>query len=302
MRVAAIDMGTNTFLCLIADVVGGQIQKVLWDGQKVVRLGEGVDRTGEFQPPALKRADACLASFREKIHELKVNQVLAVATSAARDVRNRAELERVAANHGIQYRVISGEEEARLTFCGGVSGINAESATVIDVGGGSTEIVSGNRDGLFFRKSFQVGSVRLTERFVRDYPTPLSQVFELRSCAAQTFQALAQLERSERPQPVVAVAGTPVNLACLELGADFDPERIEGFVLTCAQLDKWVERLAERSLEERRELPGLQSGREDVIVAGAVLLSEAAKALGSEHVIVSTRGIRYGLAQQSAST
>lgn len=298
MRVAALDLGTNTFLLLIADVEKGRIEKVLHDEVRIVRLGQGVHSSRRFHPDALKRVDDCFASFAETIRNLGAEKVRACATSAARDVENAEELIALGRRHGIPIEVISGETEAEFTFYGTVQVPLKDPVLIIDVGGGSTELIIGGPGGLMARKSVDVGSVRLTEMFVTRHPIPKVE-FELMSVYVRKQFEMA---RAELPghvsRAVIAVAGTPTTIATLDQGLSFESERVEGYRLTLDRIRDWVTRLSNMTVEERQSLAGMEPKRADVIVAGGLVLLLAAEAFGAVALEVSTRGLRYGLAKR----
>lgn len=303
-RVGALDLGTNTFLCLVADVIGGRVERVLSDEATVVRLGQGVDSSKALHPEALKRADECLARYSVKMRELGVERVVACATSAARDAKNASELLAIGRQHGIPIDVISGALEGALTYAGTVGDQSGQGPWVIDVGGGSTEIILGSREAgaaIAFRESVDAGSVRLTERALPSHPVSSAQLQAAREwvrsriAASPVAQAAASVSASGS-RTVFAVAGTATSLAALDQGRPFDAATVDGYRMSVASVDQWAERLAKMSVDERRKVSGMDAGRADVIVAGAICLAEAAKAIGAQELTVSVRGLRYGLA------
>lgn len=294
MRVAALDLGSNTSLMLIADVNERRLERVLYDGTNVTRMGQGVHANRRFHPEALKRLDDCLHEYAVTIQCFKCEKVMAVATSAARDVSNGHELVALGKKHGIPVHIIPGTREAELTFLGAVCDRSHTSGiAVIDVGGGSTEVICDHQDRPR-GTSVDVGSVRLTEMFLHDHPVPASDLEKLREYAAKAFE-LTALPRADIRE-VVAVAGTPTTLAALELKREFDEKLVHGFRLSLETIDRWTRTLAPMSIAERERLPGMQPKRADVVVAGAAILACAVRALGKSEVTVSTRGVRYGVA------
>ena len=295
MKVAALDLGTNTFLLLIAEVTNGAIQKVLHDEVQVVRLGQRVHENRRFHPEALKRADDCFTSFSRTIRSHGVEKILACATSAARDVTNGADLISLGDTHGIPIEIISGVREAELTFLGTIDDASSGPVRIIDVGGGSTEIISGEGKKLLSRTSVDVGSVRLTEIFVSRHPIPESELDQMRTYLTEKFSNAAGLADSRAK--VIAVAGTPTTLATVEQGLAFESERVHGFLMSVERLKFWARQLAGMSVEERQGLAGMEPKRADVIVAGALTLLSAAETLGATTLQVSVRGLRYGVAR-----
>jgi exopolyphosphatase/guanosine-5'-triphosphate,3'-diphosphate pyrophosphatase len=293
MRVAALDLGSNTSLLMIAEMDGRRIERVLHDETTITKLGQGVHAHRRFHPEALQRMQDCLSRYASTIAQHRCEKVIAVATSAARDVSNGQELLSLGARLQIPIHIIDGQREAQLTFEGALSDRgNTRGISVIDVGGGSTEIIA-SRDGQPRGTSVDVGSVRLTELFVKRQPIPSEQLQEIRAYASVAFQK-APLPEAE--QEVVAVAGTPTTLAALDQRREFDENFVHGYRLKLSTIDEWIERLAKMSVEERERLPGMQPKRSDVIVTGSIILATAIRALGREEVTVSTRGVRYGVA------
>lgn len=293
MKIAAIDIGTNTFLCLIAEVQHGHIQKILSDEVEIVRIGEGVSKTKRFSSQALVRASDCLERFSKSINSFGASRVLAVATSAARDVLNGQELLDIGERLSIPIEIISGLREAQLTYSGVRSNPSFDDKTVvIDVGGGSTEIIF--QEDKINGVSFDVGGVRLTEKFIHNHPTTKREIEDIREYARQVFGKI----HVPIGNYAVAVAGTPTTIAALEQKIEYTRDSIEGSTLSIEMIDDWIEKLAAMSLEERSKLPGLEPKRADIIIAGAVTLSEGLKAMGLAQLKVSTRGVRYGVASE----
>lgn len=292
MRVAGLDFGTNTCLCLVADIEGSQL-RVLSDEVEIVRLGQGVDVNKSLHPEALLRFDTTLTRFTKTISRLKPDRILACATSAARDSINRDELIAIGRKHGVPIEVISGEKEAELTFRGTLSGEAPGPVAIVDVGGGSTELMFGEPGRLDSRVSLDVGAVRLTERFGVD----VSAIKAMRAAV------LAAIEKSGfsadgRSRRVIGVAGTPTTLAAIDLKlSTFDSERVHGHRFTLNAIEDWIARLAPMSVDQRRALTGMEPKRADVIVAGLVCLAEGLRALKENELRVSTRGLRYGVVQ-----
>ncbi len=298
MRVAALDLGTNTFLCLLAEGDQHGISKIYKDLVEVVRLGQGVDKHKVFHPYALSRARSCLSKFKKDIEEFKPNKILAVATSAARDVSNCDELFKIGHENNIPIEIIEGEKEAQISFQGAITGFNFKNknVAVIDIGGGSTEIMGGQDGHIQFAQSLNIGGVRMTEKFVTQQPISnleKSHMIQFVQKQLETFESETKLMSSE---VLIAVAGTPTTLAALELGA-FDLNKIDGFEFDMAQLEKWQNIFATTSIEEKKEKYNL-GGRADIIFAGTTILIETMKKFNFSKVMISTKGVRYGVALQ----
>lgn len=300
MKLACIDLGSNSFLCLIAEVAEGKIKKVLSDEVEIVRLGQGVGETGRFHEEALQRADQCLGRFKQRIDEIGVDKIIAVATAAARDVENPKDLETILEKYEIPLQIISGNKEAELTFLGATSEREDDGhLAVIDIGGGSTEIILRSNFGECFGQSLKMGGVRTTEKFITAHPIDDREMAALEEHVQkklEEFHTTAIEAKSIEINELIAVAGTPTTLAAMTLEEEFNAEKIEGFKLYQEVLEEWVSKLKNMSVDERCKIVGLEKGRADIIVAGAVILKEAVKMFGIEKLTVSTRGVRYGVA------
>ena len=299
MRVAVVDIGTNSTRLLIAEVdrSTGAVEERL-RRSTVTRLGDGVDAGGALSEEAVGRVLHTLADYRALIdsHDCEAN--LAVLTSAVRDAANGAAFAaRVRDDFDLDARVLSGSEEAQLTFLGAMSGRPAptEPTVVVDIGGGSTEFVVGSRRSAGFHVSLHAGVVRMSERHIHsDPPDPE----ELQSLALDTRTTFLEGLPPEVRAPVshgIAVAGTATSAAAIDQELDpYDPARVHGYTLMLATVDLLLARLADMTEARRREVVGLDPGRAPTIVAGMVLLGEALRAFGLEEVEVSDHDILYG--------
>lgn len=294
MKVAALDLGSNTSLLLIAEVENGTVTKVYHDETRVTKMGQGVHMHRRLHPEALERLDKCFADYAKVIAQHKPEKVVAVATSAARDVSNGEALLELGRKHKIPIHIISGDQEARLTFKGALCDrAETRGIAVIDVGGGSTEIITEGDDGPK-GTSVDVGSVRLTELFVTKHPIPSAELAKVTEYAKQAYKN-APLPTAEVIE-VVAVAGTPTTLAAVDQKREFDEKFVHGYKLDLKTMDAWRDKMAAMTVDQREELPGMQPKRADVIVTGTIILSEAMRALKQTQATVSTRGVRYGVA------
>jgi exopolyphosphatase / guanosine-5'-triphosphate,3'-diphosphate pyrophosphatase len=287
-RVAAVDLGTNSTRLLVADVVDNRVDEVARRLQ-ITRLGEDVDTRRRLLPLPIARVRNCLADFRRELESLGAERTLAIATSAVRDAENgEAFLGEVEWSYGFTTRLLSGHNEALLTFRGVTAGRDIEPDTVIvDVGGGSTELVLGGPGGVSFHTSLDLGCVRLTERFGED----------IEDCAAHARAELPDLQ----PRSAIGVAGTVTALAALDLGlVEYDADRVHGHVLTRAAIEEQLGRLAALPLDARRRVPGLEPERAPVIVAGAVIVREVLARYGLDGLEASERDILDGAALAAA--
>jgi len=273
-----------------------EIKKVNKDLVEVVRLGQGVDKTGELHSEALERARKCLTAFKVEIEKYKVDKILAMATSAARDARNGQELFDIGKELGIPIEVIPGEDEARISFQGATGGVLDEKNTnlVIDIGGGSTEFIVGHGNQIYFGESLNIGAVRLTERYITQQPISQTERESLQSYIKEQVQAILPQIQKNKPNQILAVAGTPTSIAAVELGG-FDEKKVDGYFLTKERLKYWVDTFAQTSVEEKRTKFQL-GGRADIIFAGASILLQVVESLTMDGIHVSTKGVRYGVA------
>jgi exopolyphosphatase / guanosine-5'-triphosphate,3'-diphosphate pyrophosphatase len=288
MRVGVVDLGTNSTRLLVADVDADRVDEV--SRQTVItRLGEGVDERRKLLPLPVARVRNALSDYRRELEQLGAERVLAIGTSAIRDAENgEAFLGEIEWSYGFATRLLSGDEEADLTRRGVANGRAVDDDTlVLDVGGGSTELITSAE-----RTSIDVGSVRLTERHLRSDP-PTREELE---AAAQTVRdELPPLD----PRDAIGVAGTITTLAALELGG-YDLERVHGHRLTREAVDSLLARLASLPIAERRELPGLEPERAPVIVGGALVVREVLDRYGLDGLEASERDLLHGAALEAA--
>ena len=297
-RFATIDVGTNSVLLLVADrTAEGRFEAVL-ERAEITRLGRGVDQSRRLSPEGMEATLSVLTEYAQQARSLGAEAIAVSATSAARDAQNGAEfLADAKEQAGVTVEIISGEQEAQLSFASAHMDFGSAAAgllLVIDIGGGSTEFIYGNSAGrVDFRHSYDVGSVRLTERFVRTDPLSPEERERITAHLRETFATLPP------PPPaaeLVGVAGTVTTLYALQNKIEpYDSARVHGGTLTALQLEQVVNQLCSLPLAERRALPGLQPKRADVIPAGGLILREAVRALKLDKVRVSDRGLRWGL-------
>ena len=314
-RVAAIDCGTNSIRLLIADPMAQDGRTVLRDvhrEMRIVRLGQGVDATGRLAPGALERTRGALADYAALARETAVERIRMVATSATRDAANRDDFfAMVRETLGTEAEVITGDEEARLSFTGAVADLDPTAGPflVVDVGGGSTEVVLGHWDGtradVTAARSVDVGCVRITERHLRSDPVTPEEARAAERFAAHTLQEAFAEVPVDKARTWVGVAGTVTTLAALahRLPA-YDAERIHLSRLSLAQVRATSSELLAMTHQQRAELPVMHPGRVDVIVGGALIVRVLAEELqtragigelmASEHDILD--GIALGLA------
>jgi exopolyphosphatase / guanosine-5'-triphosphate,3'-diphosphate pyrophosphatase len=290
VRVAAIDLGTNTTRLIVADVTDGTVDAIL-RRSTITRLGEGVDARRRLLPLPITRVRNCLADYRRELESLGAERALLVATSAVRDAENgEAFLGEIEWSYGFATRLLSGEQEAELTLRG-VGAIDGETM-VIDIGGGSTELIAGG-----MRVSTDLGSVRLTERFLQSDPPAAGELEEL----AQAIRSVLE-EHDLSARRGIGVAGTVTSLAALDLGlVEYDADRVHRHRLGQSAVRAQLDRLAALPLAERREVPGLEPERAPVIVAGAAILLEVMRHLELPEIEVSERDLLDGAALEAAA-
>lgn len=305
-RVAAIDCGTNSVRLLITDYdadtdSGSVAPHELVRTMQIVRLGQGVDKTGRLHPDALARTARALTDYAALIDEHQVQAVRMVATSATRDAENREDFEQmVHASLGIAPEVVSGQEEAQLSFLGAVAGFTdlAGDVLVTDIGGGSTELVRGRADATpTAAYSMDVGSVRITERWLHDDPPTRGQVMAAVSDIDDALTIAGQTVQLKEPATLIGVAGTVTTIAALTLRLPgYDRDVIHGAVLTAEQIDSITEWLLHADHAQRAAQPTIHPGRVDVITAGAVVLRCVVRACGAQQMRVSEHDILDGIA------
>jgi exopolyphosphatase/guanosine-5'-triphosphate,3'-diphosphate pyrophosphatase len=300
-RLGAIDIGTNSVRLLVADVDGAGADATLRALDRrmlITRLGQGVDKAHRLNPDAIARTLHALREYRGELDELGVKRARATATSAARDSANREDFFGPATEVlGFEPELISGEEEARLSFLGATAGLDEPSPyLVVDIGGGSTEFIVGTHhpEGLL---SVDMGSVRVTEHYLAsDPPAPE----ELSAAQSVVRDHLADVER-ELPAvrdaaTLIGLAGTITTVAAIELGlAEYDRDKIHHYRLAKPAAEDVFRTLATETADQRRHNPGLDPGRVDVIVGGALVLVTIMRAFGFDEMLVSEADILDGL-------
>jgi exopolyphosphatase/guanosine-5'-triphosphate,3'-diphosphate pyrophosphatase len=297
-RCAFIDIGTNTILCLIAELRDGGRFRVLDDLAEMPRLGQAVAHTRRISPEAERRSRDVLRRYLEICADLGVEEITAVGTSALRDAQNSLEVrERWRNELGLPVRVLSGKEEAAYSFVAAQHGLSlgGRELLIVDIGGGSTEFIRGNDTGVSEALSLDIGSVRLTERFLFSDPVRAQE------CAGMTAaidQELAPLRARwlQDDLTLVGIAGTLTTLAAVEKKLTrYSHSEVHGSILTLGEVRRQVRLFRETIIAERKKIPGLEPKRADVIIAGACLIERIMTQFHSERVLVSDHGVRYGL-------
>ena len=298
---AAVDLGTNTILMVVGRRRSPRPDdiEILDDAHAIARLGQGVDAERRIHPEAIDRVCDCLLRYRERAAGAGTTWIRAYGTSALRDATNKREFTAaVAVRTGVELVELSGAEEARLTFTGAAFGLDLpERYGVVDIGGGSTELALGNRDGTVEKSvSVDVGAVRVSERFFPSLPPSPQQAAGAKEMIASVMAGLFQVPSRI---PVVGVAGTVTTLGALDRGIErFDSAELDGHLLTRSRVAELSDMLLGSGLDEIRAFPQVSEQRADIITAGSLILRRFLEQSGLPAVTVSTKGIRYGLLQQ----
>jgi exopolyphosphatase/guanosine-5'-triphosphate,3'-diphosphate pyrophosphatase len=302
-RVAVVDIGSNSTRLLVADVSGGAVS-VVERHSRVTRLGRGVDLSGQLSDEAIEAACAAIADYISICRDAGTEKIAAIATSAVRDASNgSAFVAELRERFALSARVLDGEEEARLTYRGATSEQPPTVPTlVIDIGGGSTELIVGTGEEIAFHDSLQAGVVRHTERHISADPPTVVELEALADDVRGLIEAALSSHERIPASAGIAVAGTPTSLSAVELGLDpYDPTRVHGHVLSLETIQHLLSQLASAPLAERAAIPGLHPDRAPTIIAGAIILIEAMRAFGLERIQASEHDILYGMALKTAS-
>jgi exopolyphosphatase/guanosine-5'-triphosphate,3'-diphosphate pyrophosphatase len=294
--IGALDIGSNSIRLMVVDADGSVIRRE----SEVTGLARGVDASGVLSDEAVASSLTVLARFADVMVDDGVTRFAAVATSAARDARNGPEVMRsIAAVLGSPPSIIDGEDEAMLSFSGATTGAGRIGRqVVVDIGGGSTEVVEGEVD-VTWSHSYDIGSVRLTDRSLPDRPASVAQ---LAAAAAEVDRVLSEPPIRIRSKEVIGVAGTFTSLAAMRLGLGrYDPDVVHGTTLTRDDVDALVGELAALTISETEEIPSLEPRRAPVILAGTVVAQRVMEALGAESVLVSEYDLLDGLAARIAA-
>jgi len=295
LKVASIDIGTNTILLLIANVEGGKIHP-LYEIETVARLGEGLQKNEILLPEAMDRGIQTLAQYLKRSQEMGVQKIFAAGTSALREAKNSEDFLKLAKGKlHLSIEVISGEEEAQLSFLAVAKDLQEKEKPilVVDIGGGSTEFILGKGDQIGQWISLPLGSVRLTEEFLHSDPV---QEEEWEKMERKIGRLLVKVPHSQETASMVAVGGTATTLASVEQGLeDFIAEKIHHFVLGREALKNQLLLYRSKTIEERKKIPGLPAPRADVILAGGAILYLAMEELKCPAALISCHGVRYGL-------
>jgi exopolyphosphatase/guanosine-5'-triphosphate,3'-diphosphate pyrophosphatase len=304
VRIAVIDVGTNTTRLYIAEVDDGTITEEITRVSTVTRLGAGVDASGRLADDALQREYAALTAYRTALDRTPVARAVAVMTSAVRDAANGQQLaDTISTGFGIDAHILTGDEEARMTYLGATSDIDrgrydaAHPILVVDIGGGSTEFVIGHGEALDFHVSTQAGVVRQADRHISHDPPTEAELDAAAADVREILEAAVPPERRTGVARALAVAGTPTALASIAQELEpYDPERVHGYRVTAAARDEIFARLRTLSIAELQQVPGIHPARADVILPGIVILREVMNLFSLDAVEASEHDILRGAA------
>lgn len=295
-KIAALDLGTNSFICLIASIDSEGKLITHEESIEQVRIGQGLGREGLISQEALLRADDCLRRFSELCQKHKVSNIRALATSAARDAKNGNDLVAIAQNYKFSLDIISGIEEAR--YCAQGSLVNLEISDspvlIVDIGGGSTEFIFLKDKKVVDLQSFNIGAVKLTEKFLSIQPAKEISFHNLSEYLDEELKDYLKKFSIEAEIKIVGIAGTPTSLLAAKYGR-FEEEKIHGGILTSVEIENWILNLKKLSSEDIRARYSFGQ-RSDIILAGTLILNKVLSLLSAPQMIVSTKGVRYGLA------
>jgi len=305
MILAGIDIGTNSLRLLIADTSGGSLRELISD-RRITRLGQDLERHGLLSPQAMERSFNAIVAFQKSIQKHGARQTSAIGTSALRRAGNASVfIDRVRQHTGLVIRVISGEEEARLTLLGVERSLAASKGTyhnalaaalVMDIGGGSTEIIVTHPDKRPVIASLPLGAVYLTDQFIKSDPPSSEDLACLRESVHEELNASMGTYQLTGNSICIGTAGTITTLAAIDQGlAQYDPNKINRSVLTLEFISAVILKLETSTLEERKKIQGLETGREDIILAGSMIVQEIMRFFGFDTMVVSDWGLREGI-------
>ncbi len=303
MRIAVVDMGTNSTRLLVADVDDGRVRE-LERRSTVTRLGRGVDTSGQLSAEAIEDVCAVVDSYIEAYERLGVERVRAIATSAVRDASNGAMFQaELRERFALDTEILDGAEEARLTYIGAYAERPpAEKTMVVDIGGGSTELVIGDGPEVGFYASLQAGTVRHTERHITHDPPLAAELEELARDVQGLIDGALEGEALAQASFGIGVAGTPTSLAAIDQALEpYDPDLVHGYRLSLEAIQRMLSQLAAKPLAERVAVPGLHEGRAPTIVAGVIILIQVMRAFGLTEIEASEHDILWGAALEAAS-
>jgi exopolyphosphatase/guanosine-5'-triphosphate,3'-diphosphate pyrophosphatase len=302
MRVAVVDIGTNSTRLLVADVEGSDVEQIV-RRTTVTNMGRGVDHTNMISSDAIEDVCGVIAEYKASYEEMGAERVMAIATSAVRDaVNGEAFIAELRERFNLDAQLLTGEEEAHLTYLGATAQRAGDTATLVfDIGGGSTELIVGSGTDVDFHTSLQAGTIRQSERHLTSDPPDPHELEDLASEVHGLIERATASQSGSRPLSGIAVAGTPTSLAAIDQQLEpYDPGRVHGYRLGMQRIQRMLSKLSSLPLAERLRVPGLHPGRAPTIVAGAVILVQVMRAFRLEEIEVSELDILQGSALSAA--
>jgi exopolyphosphatase / guanosine-5'-triphosphate,3'-diphosphate pyrophosphatase len=302
VRVAVVDIGTNSTRLLISDVEGTGVTEIE-RRTTVTNMGRGVDHTGMICSDAVDDVCTVIADYKSRYEEMGAERVMAIATSAVRDaVNGEAFIAELRERFDLDARLLTGEEEANLTYLGATAHRPANGSTLVfDIGGGSTELIVGRGNRVGFHTSLQAGTIRQSERHLTSDPPDPHELEDLASDVRNLIAGAIVAEPHTEASHAIAVAGTPTSLAAIDQSLEpYDPGRVHGYRLGMPRIQRMLSRLSSLPLAERLRVPGLHPGRAPTIVAGTVILVQVMRAFNIKEIEVSELDILHGSALSAA--
>jgi exopolyphosphatase/guanosine-5'-triphosphate,3'-diphosphate pyrophosphatase len=294
-KYAIIDLGTNSVKFFLAEIKEGKINTII-DTNEISRLGEGLQKAGIISPEAFTRNIEVLKKFKQIALKHQVDKIHAVGTMCLRTAKNAADFIKAAESQtGIDIKVLNGEQEARLSYLAVVGDFldGEENIAVFDTGGGSTEFIFGKGEKLKDRLSLDIGAVRLTEEYLKSDPVSHA---ELKNMLGYIIDFFKRYDLNRKVERLVGIGGTLTSMGAVKHKMkDYDPQVIQGSELTLAQIDQMIAQFAEKTVNARKEIVGLQPKRADVILAGAAIVRSVLSIFHLDRLTISDRGLRHGL-------
>ncbi|WP_089322132.1 Ppx/GppA phosphatase family protein [Desulfurobacterium atlanticum] len=301
MRIATIDIGTNSTRMLIADVENGQVKPLFKTG-KVTRLGQGVKKNGYLLKESIERTIKVLEEFKKIIERYEAEKVIAVTTEAARLAKNADEFLNRVKELGIELKILSDREEAELVYIANVFHFKPSvSAMTVDLGGGSTEIAYGEGERLLYYESLKFGVVVLLENFIHSDPPTEEEFTNLEGFIKNNLENFKKRAGIKEPFVVYGVGGTITSVVAMEERMTvYDTDKVHGYTVTYSLIKKWYKKVVSMKTEERKNIVGLEAGRADVIVPGLAFFKVFCEVFDVDKITVSELGLLYGLALKEA--
>ena len=303
LRVAVVDIGTNSTRLLIGDVSGTSVTEIE-RRTTVTNMGRGVDHSGLICSDAVDDVCTVIGDYKSRYEEMGAERVMTIATSAVRDaVNGEAFIAELRERFGLDARLLTGEEEANLTYLGATAHRPDEGATLVfDIGGGSTELIVGSGTKVGFHTSLQAGTIRQSERHLTSDPPDPHELEDLADEIRNLIDRAIAADPQAKASRAIAVAGTPTSLAAIDQGLEpYDPGRVHGYHLGMKRIQRMLSRLSSLPLAERLRVPGLHPGRAPTIVAGTVILVQVMRAFKIKEIEVSELDILHGSALSAAT-